>query len=58
MIGVEFSDSKAKEYSDILFDEGFLVGNVGDSVFRLVPPLVIEKEDIDKLINKMEEILP
>ena len=57
MIGVEFSDGKAKEYINKLFEAGFLVGNVGDSVFRLVPPLVITKVDIDKLINAMDEIL-
>jgi len=57
MIGVEFNNDKAKEYSDILFEKGFLVGVVGTNIFRLVPPLVIEKTDIDKLIKAMEEIL-
>ena len=57
MIGIEFNDANAKKYGDMLFDEGFLVGVIGDSVFRLVPPLVLTKSDIDCLVNALDEIL-
>lgn len=57
MIGIEFNDANAKKYGDILFDKGILVGVIGDSVFRLVPPLVLTKSDIDYLVNTLDEIL-
>lgn len=57
MVGIEFTDENAPEYADKLFQKGFLVGTIGKSVFRLVPPLVIEKEDIDALISAMDNIL-
>lgn len=57
MIGVEFYEDNAKEMSKKLFDKGFLVGVVGTKVFRLVPPLVLKKEEVDLLVFELEKIL-
>lgn len=57
MIGIEFFEPLAKEYSKKLFEKGFLVGTVGTSVFRLVPPLILKKEEADLLVNEIENIL-
>jgi len=35
----------------------YLVGAVGDSVLRIVPPLIITKEDIDGIVNTLKNIL-
>lgn len=57
MIGVEFAQPIAKALSKQLFEAGFLVGTVGETVFRLVPPLIITKNEIDLLTAKLTELL-
>ncbi len=57
MVGIEFYEPKNKEYSKKLFDKGILVGTIGTNVFRLVPPLVITKEDVDLLTENLYEVL-
>lgn len=38
-------------------DEGLLVISAGSDVLRFVPPLIIEKEHIDEMIEKLEKVL-
>ncbi len=38
-------------------EEGLLVISAGSDVLRLVPPLVIEKEHIDEMINKLKKAI-
>jgi acetylornithine aminotransferase/acetylornithine/N-succinyldiaminopimelate aminotransferase len=57
MIGIEFSKDIAKEISKKLFDKGFLVGTIGETTIRLVPPLVITKEEVDLFIENLDEVL-
>jgi acetylornithine aminotransferase/acetylornithine/N-succinyldiaminopimelate aminotransferase len=38
-------------------EKGYLVGNVGNSVVRLVPPLILTKDDIDGFVNVLEAVL-
>lgn len=57
MRGVEFKEPKAKEVGNKLFEKKILVGVVGDRVLRIVPPLIVNKSDIDILINAIKEVL-
>lgn len=57
MIGVEFNENNAKELCAKMRDRGYLVGAIGDNIFRIVPPLIITKEDIDGFIDNLKEIL-
>lgn len=57
MIGIEFSDNRAVEIKNRLFDKGFIVGSVGKSVLRLLPPLIIKNEDVDAFICALNDIL-
>jgi len=36
-------------------DYGYLVGAVGDSVLRIVPPLIITKEDADSFVEALKK---
>jgi len=38
-------------------ENGLLVISAGSDVLRLVPPLVITKENIDEMIEKLEKSL-
>ncbi len=57
MIGVELEGPWAKEVAKKAMEKGILIGTAGDKVIRLLPPLIVEKEDCAKLLSAMEEIL-
>ena len=38
-------------------ENGLLVISAGNDVLRMVPPLVIRKEEIDEMIEKLEKSL-
>lgn len=56
MIGMELSVPGAGVVARCL-DEGFVINCTHDSVLRFVPPLVIERGDIDRLIETLDRIL-
>lgn len=57
MIGIQLSEDKAQEIKNKLFEKGFLVGNVGSNVIRLLPPLIITRDDADTFITAFEEVI-
>ena len=50
-------EQSAKDITQLLFERGFLVNAVKEHTLRFLPPLVVEKEDIDLLIENIEEII-
>lgn len=56
MLGVAFP-GRAKEIAGALFAHGYLVGAVGDDTLRILPPLIVTKEDIDLFVKELKEIL-
>lgn len=54
MIGVEIKYPCSK-FVDFAREYGVLVNCTSDSVLRLVPPLVITKEQIDKVVDVLEQ---
>ncbi len=56
MLGVEFK-FPAKEILMQLFERGFVCNVTHDVVLRLVPPLVISKEEIDAFLAALSEVL-
>lgn len=57
MLGIVFQDEIAKEVGANLLKAGFLVGVIGTKVLRIVPPLVLQKEDIDALVTALDSVL-
>lgn len=57
MIGIQLTLPRAAEFKAKLMQKGFLVGSVGDSILRLLPPLIIGREDIDSLMEAFEAVL-
>ncbi len=56
MIGVEFKEPIAKKINSVLLNEyNYLVGVIGDSIFRIVPPLIITKDDADAFIEVLKK---
>ncbi|MDD4296046.1 MAG: aspartate aminotransferase family protein [Ruminiclostridium sp.] len=57
MIGVQFNKPIAKELNTKLFEKKYLLGTVGDSILRILPPLIVTKQDFDGLIEVLDELL-
>ncbi|RJQ32998.1 MAG: acetylornithine transaminase [Actinobacteria bacterium] len=57
MVGIELKKPIAKEIVKKMMDEGILVNNIGDNIIRMLPPLIIEQADIDKVVDALLEIL-
>jgi acetylornithine aminotransferase/acetylornithine/N-succinyldiaminopimelate aminotransferase len=56
MIGIELKEDIGKDINKKLLEKGFIVGSIGTKVLRLVPPLIIDKDAIDKLYKAMNDI--
>lgn len=57
MIGVEFKQPIGKAVNAKLLENKYLAGSVGDSVLRIVPPLIVTKEDIDGFVKCISNIM-
>ncbi len=57
MIGIQFSKEIANEIRQKCFEKHYLVGSVGKDIIRLLPPLIINKKDIDEMINVLDAVL-
>ncbi len=58
MVGIEFVNRvSAKEIAKMLLNKGIVVGTSGDSVLRLLPPLIISKNDIIEFTVIFEKVL-
>jgi acetylornithine aminotransferase/acetylornithine/N-succinyldiaminopimelate aminotransferase len=56
MIGIQLSIEKAVEIKNKCFDKGYLIGSVGNNIIRLLPPLIVTKEDIDGMVDVLDNI--
>jgi predicted acetylornithine/succinylornithine family transaminase len=56
MIGIELKE-KAGPYVQALMEKGVIVLLAGANVIRLLPPLVISKEEIDQALKALSEVL-
>lgn len=58
LIGIKLDESvTAREFANKAFENKFLLVPAGNNVLRYFPPLNVTFEEIDKSIEKMEEIL-
>ena len=56
MLGLELTVS-AKKVVERGYEAGLLLVNAGDTVLRLIPPLIIGQEQVDELLEKLPRIL-
>jgi acetylornithine/N-succinyldiaminopimelate aminotransferase len=57
MIAVELSIDKAIEIKNKCFENRYLIGSIGTNILRILPPLIITKQDIDGMIKMLDGIL-
>ncbi len=56
MIGIELKE-KAPPYLVALMEEGVLALSAGPTVIRLLPPLIISRDELDLVISKLLKVL-
>jgi len=58
MLGLELEDTiSGKEIVLDMLNKGFIINCTGNNTLRFVPPLIIEKEDIDALVENLKNSL-
>lgn len=57
MIGIELSVPRAVAVKTAMMDKGYLIGSVGDSVLRLLPPLILPEAVINPFITDLGNAL-
>lgn len=57
MIGVVLKDENAKDIGNRLRENGYIAGVVGTKVLRIVPPFVLNENDIDGFVSALEKLL-
>jgi len=56
ILGVEL-DRPGAPIVDACTERGFLINCIQDNVLRFIPPLIVEKKEIDPLLEALDEIL-
>lgn len=54
LVGVQFSEPVAQRIVAIALDEGVLMNAVNEEVLRLMPPLVVEREHVDRAVEVLD----
>ena len=55
MIGVEYSEGLSKKVNSMLFEKHILCGST-NTTLRILPPLIIGRDDVDKFIAVLDEV--
>lgn len=56
MIGIECHEPVGDKISALL-EKGLIVLSAGENVIRLLPPLIVTKEEIDEAVSKLQTVL-
>ena len=57
MVGLEFELPVAEIRKKLLFEQGIFTGYSGKNTIRLLPPLCINKKEVDRLITSLKIVL-
>lgn len=57
MIGIEFFDEIAIPVKEKLLELGYITGSVGTKIIRILPPLIITKDEIDEFCEVLASVL-
>ncbi len=53
MLGVALSGDVARDVAAAALDEGLIVNAIGDRTLRLVPPLIITRDEVDEAVRRL-----
>lgn len=55
MIGIEFADNIGGKIRSALYEKKILTGSVADKILRVLPPLVLNCNEVDIFVDALEE---
>jgi len=58
MCAIDLPRARAAEVVSAMLERGFLINNTSDRTIRMLPPLVIDQEDLDSLVAALRQVLP
>lgn len=58
MCAIDLPRARGAEAVAGMLERGFLINNTSDRTLRMLPPLVIDQEDLDALVAALREVLP
>jgi acetylornithine/succinyldiaminopimelate/putrescine aminotransferase len=57
MLGIELMQPVADKVVVELLNKGFIINNIGLKILRFLPPLIVTKKEIDKLVLALQQVL-
>jgi predicted acetylornithine/succinylornithine family transaminase len=57
MLGVELAEPNARKVLQAAFERGLIVNAVGDRTIRLLPPLIINRHDVDHAVAILADVI-
>lgn len=57
MLAVELEAPVAIDVKNRMFEEGYLIGSVGQHILRILPPLIITRDDIDGFVQTLFSVI-
>ena len=60
LVGLELDVETGRGAGDFVsgcFKKGFIINGIQDKVLRFAPPLIVEKDDIDRLVAVLDSLL-
>jgi acetylornithine aminotransferase len=57
MIGLEFETPIKQMRDRLLFEEKVFTGITGSNIFRLLPPLCVNKEEADEFLTRFKKVI-
>jgi len=58
MCAIDLPRARGAEVVAGMLEEGFLINNTSDRTIRMLPPLVVDEEDLDALVTAFRKVLP
>ena len=53
MLGVALTRDVARDVAAAALDEGLIVNAIGERTLRLVPPLIITRDEVDEAVRRL-----
>lgn len=57
MFATELEAPVAADVKSAMFEEGYLIGSVGQHILRILPPLIINEQDIDGFVQTLISVI-
>jgi acetylornithine/N-succinyldiaminopimelate aminotransferase len=57
MVAIELNQAIAPQVKNKMFDKKYLIASIGDKILRILPPLIITRQDADDFIATLKSAI-